>query len=161
MSTPRHVTIAMLVITLASLTAVACSQGYHEPVNLGVLPPQPPQPLWLGAVHPTTGDTALGEVAAVTSSSTPSWSHVLVSIKGAQPFTTYAWRLHSGTCSASGPIVGPDDRYTPLVPFADGTAASETTIPVVLAPTQPYSVVVMNPSGNGASACADLTYGSM
>lgn len=150
--------------TVLVAVSVACApRNYDNGGRLGVLPPQPPKPLWLGAFRASPADTSLRGAVAVTLSSTPGWSHVLISVSGARPSASYIWRVHSGHCAESGPAIGPDDRYQPLVPFADGTAKGESTIPMMLTPSAPYSATVTEQSGAtlAAGACAELDYGSM
>ncbi|HEV2644545.1 MAG TPA: hypothetical protein VGT98_17665, partial [Candidatus Elarobacter sp.] len=92
------------VTILAAIVALAACRPYSALDNqLGVLPVPPPQPLWLGAMQPPV-DSALRGSVAVTQSATPRWSHVLVSIAGARPATTYTWALHSGRCADNGAI---------------------------------------------------------
>lgn len=150
-------------VIVALSIATACAPRSYRGSQLGVLPPQPPKPLWLGAFRAGIADSSLRGAAAVTPSSTPGWSHILISISGARPSATYNWRLHSGGCGASGPVVGPDDRYTPLLSFADGTAKAESIVPTLLTASTPYSVTVMSQSDAAStpSACADLVYGLM
>ncbi|MGI8508306.1 MAG: hypothetical protein ACR2MQ_03180 [Gemmatimonadaceae bacterium] len=153
-----------LPLLAAALIAVAsCAQHSYRGQQLGVLPPQPPKPLWLGAFRAGAAGSSLRGAAAVTLSSTPSWSHVLVSISGAHPAATYTWRLHSGRCGDNGPTVGSDDRYEPLIPFADGTAKAESLVQSILTLSASYSVTVTGqPDASAAPvACAELVYGSM
>ena len=159
-----------ILIALAGAACTACAHGgsYDFPNTLGVLPPQKPTPLWLGSVRGT--GTARG-AASVTPSQTPGWDHVLISINDAPAGGTYAWSLHSGSCSGQGSIVGPSDRYADFITRADGSGDAEAVIPVSLSPSASYSVVatpVTYGSGPSAasttsagSACADLTLGSM
>lgn len=152
------------VAALATLgSVIACTPSYSGNRHLGVLPPQPPAALWLGAFRAAPVDSALRGAAAVTASSTPHWSHVLLSLSGARPATAYTWRLHSGRCTDAGPAIGPDSRYEPLVPFADGTAKVDTFVPGLLDPHETYSVTVSRQSAATSSTdgCADLVYGTM
>jgi hypothetical protein len=136
-----------------TLTIFGCAP-YAANEHLGVLPPAPPKPLWLGSTQPPV-DSALRGAAAVTPSATPNWSHVIVSLAGARPSATYSWTVNSGRCSDNGAVVGTADRYAPLVAFADGTATSEAVIPVMLTPSSPYSVHF------APGVCAELVYGTM
>lgn len=116
----------------------------------------------MGAIRPAA-DSVMHGAAAVSIASTPHWSHLMVSIEGARPAAEYSWRLRSGRCSEAGAVIGPEDRYTPLIAFADGTATSQTAIPETLTPSTAYSVTIANTGSTGApvAACADLAYGSM
>lgn len=97
--------------------------------------------------------------AAITTTPTPDYSHVLVSIWGGTPGQSYDWTLHSGSCTSVGAAI-PVNGY-PLATYADGTAKAEGYVPQKLTPNASYSVVIG--SGNAATppACADLSYGSM
>lgn len=151
-------------VILSLLTvASACAPRYSRDRMLGVLPPQPPQPLWLGDFRPSGADSALRGAVAVTRSSTPGWSHILISIRGGTPGASYSWRIRSGHCTDSGPTIGPENRYDPLIPFADGTAKAEAVIPDMLSPSAPYSVTVsgQNSANLAPSGCAELVYGAM
>lgn len=153
-----------LPLLAATLIAVgACAPHNYRGRQLGVLPPQPPKPLWLGAFRAGPADSSLRGAVAVTVSSTPGWSHILLSISGARPTATYTWRLHSGRCGDNGPTIGSDNRYEPLIPFADGTAKAESLVQSILTPSAPYSVTVTGqPDASAApAACAELVYGSM
>ncbi|MGI9089947.1 MAG: hypothetical protein ACR2GG_02450 [Gemmatimonadaceae bacterium] len=155
--------LAVACATLLVVATAACAPRNYRGSQLGVLPPQPPKPLWLGAFRAAPADSSLRGAVAVTLSSTPGWSHVLLSLSGARPAASYTWRLHSGRCSDNGPVIGPDERYDPLLPFADGTAKAESTVPGILTPSAPYSVTVTSQSEASPStvACAELDYGSM
>lgn len=147
--------------TIATLTLLAaCATGYPGPSGLGVLPPAPPRPLWMGAVRPEPSAPAspLRGAAAVTTTLTPGYSHVLVSITGGTPGHSYDWTLHRGNCTSVADAV-PVNGY-PLVTYADGTAKAEGYVAQRLSSATPYSVVI---AGNGGAtpACADLAYGGM
>lgn len=158
-SRPRRIPFAALVaIAGASIAATACAPRYPGPSGLGVLPPQPPSPLWMGAVRPEA-DASMRGAAAITTTPTPDYSHVLVSISGGTPGQSYGWTLHSGSCGSVGPAL-PVNGY-PLVTYADGTAKAEGYVPARLSPTAPYSVVIGTADAATPPACADLAYGSM
>lgn len=153
----QYLSVRLLALVILCGTA-ACSYntGYSRSGlnTLGVLPSTPVAPLWLGALTPNTAGTPLRGAAAITPSATPKWSHVLVSIQGGTPGTAYAWHLRAAPCGTPGDDIGPADRFPPIVPGPDGTAAAETSIPTILSATTAYSVVV-------DSTCAPLAFGSM
>lgn len=143
---------------LLALTVAACASGYDSQVNrLGVLPPPEPAPLWLGVLR-SAGDPALNGAIAATPSATPHWTHLLLSIKGGVPGAAYTWRLQSGTCGNAGGQIGPADRFVTIVPGADGTAATETTIPGTLSPDGSYAVTVSGGTNAANTACGELAY---
>lgn len=148
------------VLALASSIALAtgCATGYPGPNGLGVLPPRPPSPLWLGTVRPEA-TPAMHGAAAVTVTPTPNYSHVLVSISGGDPGRAYGWTLHSGSCGSEGAVI-PVNAY-PLVVYADGTAKAEGYVPEKLNPGTPYSVVIGAADAATPPACADLALSSM
>lgn len=146
----------MLVATAALVSS--CTVGYPDVNQLGVLPPTPPSPLWMGAVRPEAAPAMRGAVA-ITGMPTPNYSHVLVSISGATPGHSYDWTLHSGSCGNVGAAI-PVNGY-PLVAFADGTAKAEGYAPAKLSPGTPYAVVIGGDNSAAPPACADLSYGSM
>lgn len=154
---------ATLLVVATTVATTACAPRNYRGSQLGVLPPQPPKPLWLGDFRAAPADSSLRGAVAVTLSSTPGWSHILLSMSGARPSASYVWRLHSGRCADNGPVIGPDERYQPLLPFADGTAKAESTVPGALTPSMPYSVTVTGQPGASsiAATCAELDYGSM
>ncbi len=157
MFTSASLSRATLWACLISVPLVGCA---YTGVNrgLGVLPPQPPIPLWMGPVH----DGAIAGAAAVVPYATPGWVHVMVSIEGAQPGATYNWSLDSGPCSnGAANRVSTSDRYTALTPFSDGHASAEALVPARLASTGQYSVTVSSPGSTTPAACADLAYGGM
>lgn len=149
---------------VACTSLVSCAPGaYDSPNNLGVLPAQPPVPLWLGAMHGTSNAAVTGASAA-TPSRTPGWTHVLISVNGAPNGDIYAWSLRSGSCAEQGSIVGPTERYGGFLIRADGSGAAETEIPAMLSPSASYAVTATPASTGtaaGAAACADLARGSM
>lgn len=149
-------TSAVALSALFALLVTACAHGYEASNQPGVYAPRGMEPLWLGSIQPVANAELRG-AAAVAPSSVPHWAHVLVSIKGATPASTYSWRLHSGRCTDNGPTIGPDDRYAPLIAFDDGTAAAESLLPTTLSASTLYSVTISGP----AAGCADLAYGSM
>ncbi|MEO6778863.1 MAG: hypothetical protein ABI194_05355 [Gemmatimonadaceae bacterium] len=148
------------------IACAACATGgYDAPNTLGVLPPQPPAPLWLGAVRggtATIGGAPISGAAAVTPSPTPGWTHVLLSLSDVTAGGIYSWSLRSGTCAAQGAVLGPADRYANFSIRADGSGAADAVVPAVLSPSAPYAVVA-SPVTQGASTsgCADLARGSM
>lgn len=149
---------------LAAVAALAllaaCATGYPGPSGLGVFPPAPPRPLWMGAVRPepSAPATPLRGAAAVTTTATPGYSHVLVSITGGTPGHSYDWTLHRGNCTSVADAV-PVSGY-PLIAYADGTAKAEGYVTQPLSSSTPYSVVI-GESGGATPACADLAYGAM
>lgn len=150
--------IALVCATLVCAALAACAPGSQQFNRLGVLPPQPPRPLWMGAVRPEADPTMRG-AAAITTTPIPDYSHVLVSISGGTPGRSYAWTLHSGSCGSPGtaiPVNGP-----PLVTYPDGTAKADGYVPQKLTPNTPYSVVIGSGDAATPPACADLSYGSM
>jgi len=150
--------IPCLTLVAAAAVIAACTPGYADVNHLGVLPPTPPIPLWMGAVRPEAAPAIRGAVA-VTGMTTPNYSHVLVSISGAAPGQSYDWTLHSGSCGNVGAAI-PVNGY-PLVAFADGTAKAEGYAPTRLSPGTAYSVVIGGAGSAPPPACADLAYGSM
>lgn len=144
--------------TLAAALLAACAPQYPGPNMLGVLPAQKPQPLWMGAVRPE-GDATMRGAAAITATPTANYSHVLVSISGGTPGSTYDWTLHSGSCGSVGAAIPVNG--SPLVTYADGTAKAEGYASEKLAPSTPYAVVIGTGSAAAVPACADLAYGSM
>jgi len=148
---------ASLSFALAAVLITACATGY-APKQLGVLPPTPPSPLWMGPVRPVAVPAMRG-AAAVTVSQTPNYSHVLVSISGGVPGQSYDWTLHSGSCGSVGAAL-PVNGY-PLIAYADGTAKADGYAPERLSPGTPYSVVIGAANAATPPACADLAYGSM
>lgn len=149
-----------ILLSLAGVAfgVVACASPYRTSNTLGVLPPQPPRPLWMGAVRPESNPGMRG-AAAITVTRTPGYSHVLVSIAGGTPGRSYDWTLHSGSCGSAGATI-PVAGY-PLVTYPDGTAKAEGSISEKLTPNTPYSVVIGSADGAAAPACADLAYGYM
>jgi len=146
-------------LALVSLACVVgCATSYRTSNTLGVLPPQPPQPLWMGAIHPESNPAMRG-AAAITATRTPGYSHVLVSIWGGTPGHSYPWTLHSGSCGSVGATI-PVAGY-PLATYADGTAKAEGSVSEKLTPNAPYSVVIGAADASTPPACADLAYGSM
>jgi len=148
----------LALVTLAAVTLSACAPRYQQINTLGVLPPQPPRPLWMGAVRPETNASMRG-AAAITTTPTPNYSHLLVSISGGIPGRSYGWTLHSGSCGNTGAAI-PTNGYA-LITYADGTARAEGYVPEKLSPNAPYSVVIGPADAATPPACADLAYGSM
>lgn len=143
---------------LAAALSNACAPQYPGPNTLGVLPPTPPSPLWMGAVRPEA-DKGMRGAAAVTGTPGASYSHVLVSISGGTPGQEYPWTLHSGSCGSVGAAL-PVNGF-PLVTYADGTAKADGYLSQKLAPNTPYSVVIGAADAATPPACADLSFGSM
>ena len=160
---PRFV--AAMLVSVTCIMCMSCApSSYDSPTNLGVLPAQPPVPLWLGAMH-GTGNAAVTGASAVTPSQTPGWAHVLISVNGAASGGIYTWSLRSGSCGAQGGVIGPTERYGDFPIRADGSGAAEAEIPATLSPSTPYAVTA-TPASTGSTtaatgACADLTRGSM
>jgi hypothetical protein len=168
-------------LVAAAFVAVLCmacasSGDYDTPNTLGVLPPPPPTPLWLGPVRgagsATVNDTPINGAAAVTPSQTPGWAHVLLSIGNTQAGGLYTWSLHSGSCGAQGEVVGPTNRYPEIAIGADGFGSAEAAVPATLSSSASYAIVATpvtpstssnatTSSATAPSACADLTRGSM
>ena len=150
----------LVLISLAGVvaSAAACATPYRTSTKLGVLPPQPPRPLWMGPVRAESSPGMRG-AAAITATNTPGYSHVLVSIAGGTPGRAYDWTLHSGSCGSAGATI-PVAGY-PLVTYPDGTARAEGSISEKLTPNTPYSVVIGSADAAAAPACADLAYGYM
>lgn len=146
----------LAIVAMLPLLA-ACATGYPGPSGLGVLPPAPPRPLWMGAVRPEAPASPLRGAAAVTATLTPGYSHVLVSITGGTPGRSYDWTLHRGNCGSVADAI-PVNGY-PLIAYADGTAKAEGYVAQRLSSATPYSVVIAD--GGATPACADLAYGSM
>ena len=149
------------------LLCAACASGggYDATNTLGVLPPQRPTPLWLGAIHgngPTPAGNMLAGAAAVTPAATPGWTHILISLNNVPVGGTYSWSLRSGSCGSQGGILGPTDRYADFSIRADGSGSAEAVVPVVLSPSSPYAVVASPIARNSdVSGCADLSRESM
>jgi hypothetical protein len=153
----------------AALASVACAScttvTYDSPNTLGVLPQQPPAPLWLGAMHGSANGATPAGAAALTPSRTPGWVHALVSLSDVPVGGVYAWSIRSGNCGAQGSVVGPAERYGQFPIRADGSGAAEAEIPATMSPSASYAVVAapVAPGASGAtgSVCADLARGSM
>ena len=149
---------------LAALSVASCAPRAYDSFNtLGVLPPQPPTPIWIGAVRGSSA-AALTGAAAVTPSQTPGWAHVLISVANVSTSgSMYAWSLRSGDCSSQGSVIGPADRYADFVIRADGSGGAEAVVPLSLKSAGgPYTIVatpVM--AGSGPGACADLARSTM
>ena len=127
---------------------------------LGVLPAPAPRPLWIGEIAGTPTVRPEASVA-VAPSETPGWTHILVSIRNAQPGARYDWTVRSSACGdASGSMLGTADRYQPLIARADGSAAAEATVPVPTsrATSARYSVSLSGGASGDAGTCADLAY---
>lgn len=148
--------------SVAAAIALGACAHYRDPqINtLGVLPPQPPPPLWLGALQSRT-DTTLRGAVAVTPSATPDWSHILLSVRGARPGVAYVWHLRSGACDSGSSPIGPPNRFVPVVAGSDGTGATETSVPLELSSGQTYSVSVRGNGATSDTACATLAYTRM
>jgi hypothetical protein len=144
---------------LSAVLTTACTTPYSFSNQLGVLPPTPPRPLWMGPVRPEAATAMRGAAAVTLTTTAPSYSHILVSISGGVPGQSYDWTLHSGSCGSLGAAI-PVNGY-PLVTYADGTAKAEGYAPQKLAPGTPYSVVIGSAATSTPPACADLVYGSM
>jgi hypothetical protein len=161
----RRFRAAALVAASCVSYAACASTSYDAPNTLGVLPPQKPAPLWLGAVRGTDGAVNAG-AAAVTPSQIPGWTHVLISLEDRAAGGIYTWSLRSGSCAAQGAVVGPADRYGEFAIHADGSGAADALVPATLSPSDSYAVVA-TPAAPGAnapgaaSACADLSRGFM
>jgi hypothetical protein len=156
-----------IIAALASASCLACATTtYDSPNTLGVLPRQPPTPLWLGAMHGSGNVAPVAGAAALTPSRTPGWTHALVSVNDAPVGGIYTWSVRSGNCGAQGSVVGPTERYGQFPIRADGYGAAEAEIPATMSPSGSYAVVATPavPGATGGAAttvCADLTRGSM
>ena len=150
-------------VVCAACAACAPHDAYDFPNTLGVLPPQKPVPLWLGAIRGSSQSGA----ASVTPSRVPGWENVMISIGDSQAGAMYDWSLRSGGCGSQGSVVGPADRYGTFTVRADGSGFAEATVPATLSPSASYAVVATPVSSNAAAAgtatgaCANLSLQSM
>ena len=114
-------------------------------------------PMWQGEIRPESG-TSVGGTVMVMPGAASGQTTATVTLSGAPANGTHPWHLHSGTCAAKGPIVGPPAAYTPLTVDANGAARLEATLPFATPTTGSYSVNVhMSPTQMGmVVGCADL-----
>ncbi|MEO7217373.1 MAG: hypothetical protein ABI026_04200 [Gemmatimonadaceae bacterium] len=161
---PLYNVIARSFIAAAVVGACAAcaSASYDTPNTLGVMPLQPPTPIWLGAIAAAGGSSAVDGAAAVTPSQMPGWTHIMLSLDNSTAGAVYTWSLRSGNCGGQGNIIGPSDRYARFNIHADGTGAVETVIPTTLSQSESYAVIAtpVSPS-TGSAACANLTRTTM
>jgi hypothetical protein len=166
----RHLVSGIFVAAVAAVAGCA-SSTYDKSNSLGVMPLQPPAPLWLGAVSGLggSGSGSVNGAAAATPSQVPGWTHVMLSLDNSAAGAVYTWSLRSGNCGGEGSVIGPSDRYTRFDIHADGTGAVEAFIPANLSQSQTYAVIATPVSPGTASptassapvACANLTRTSM
>lgn len=114
-------------------------------------------PMWQGEIRPEGGTSVTG-TAMVMPAAASGQTAATVTLSGAPANGTHPWHLHSGTCAAKGPIVGPPAAYTPLTVDANGAARLEATLPFATPATGSYSVNIhMSPTQMGMIVgCADL-----
>lgn len=83
---------------------------------------------------------------------------VSVSLEGDTPGATRPWHIHSGSCAASGGVVGGGRAYTPLTIDAKGHATAKATIAVALPDTGKFYVNIHDAAAAMGIivACGDL-----
>ena len=84
---------------------------------------------------------------------------VQVTLTGDTPGATRPWHIHTGSCAASGGVVGGGRAYTPMVIDAKGNGSAKATLPIALADTATYYVNIHDAAAAMGIivACGDLT----
>ncbi len=85
-------------------------------------------------------------------------SDVQVTITGDTPGATRPWHIHTGSCAASGGVVGGGRAYTPMTIDAKGNGSAKATLTVPLADTATYYVNIHDAAAamGVIVACGDL-----
>jgi hypothetical protein len=83
---------------------------------------------------------------------------ISISLEGDTPGATRPWHVHSGSCAASGGVVGGGRAYMPLTIDAKGKATGKATIAVALPDTGAFYVNIHDAAAamNVIVACGDL-----
>lgn len=83
---------------------------------------------------------------------------VQVTLSGDTPGATRPWHIHTGSCAASGGVVGGGRAYAPMVIDAKGNGSAKATLTVVLADTAAYYVNIHDAAAAMGIivACGDL-----
>jgi hypothetical protein len=90
---------------------------------------------------PVGGSGIAGTISAV--SQGRNTTEIGVGIDGGQPSTTYAWRIHNGTCAAPGAVVGGVGSYPPFTTTTEGTGSVVGAfLNVLLLRGTPYAAAV-------------------
>ncbi|MGH7482161.1 MAG: hypothetical protein ACRELV_08390 [Longimicrobiales bacterium] len=138
--------LAMTTLDLAMLlTVAACGIGEG-----------PASPVVLEGELRTIGNAVLitGSAAAV---SRGDRTQATIAIHGADPESTYVWRLRVDRCSAPGTVVGGLAAYPPLLTDEAGEAAAEATLTEPLRRGHEYHAIVLTAAPPQTPvACGDL-----
>lgn len=156
---------SLLALSGAALTA-ACASSSSTPAGQPATT-QAPAPasgtqttgagtMWQGEIRPEGGTNVSGTVMIMPNAA--GQTTATITLAGAPANGTHPWHVHTGTCAAKGPIVGPPSAYTPLTADATGAARLEATLPFAAPGSGSYSVNVhMSPTQMGMIVgCADL-----
>jgi hypothetical protein len=83
---------------------------------------------------------------------------VQVTLAGDTPGATRPWHIHTGSCTASGGVVGGGRVYPPMIIDAKGNGAAKATLPVALADTATFYVNIHDAAAAMGIivACGDL-----
>lgn len=83
---------------------------------------------------------------------------ISVSLEGDTPGATRPWHIHSGSCAASGGVVGGGRAYMPLTIDAKGHASGRATLALALPDTGSFYVNIHDAAAAMAIivACGDL-----
>ena len=114
---------------------------------------------WKATLH-SSNDSKIEGSAEVKANGTDS-TMMSVKIKNATAGTTYAWHMHSGTCSAGGPVVGDAAAYPKVTADSTGVGRSEGTIKVAPPASGDHSIHVHAPSPDSAKAGLEVACGDL
>jgi hypothetical protein len=118
-------------------------------------------PTWRAKIEPKNGGGLSGE--AMVEQVGRDSSKTTVELNGAPANASLGWHIHTGPCTAAGPVVGTKSAYPALKVDKDGHAKASVNLAVTPLANGVYSISVhKSPSDLTTIACGDLqSEGSM
>lgn len=123
-------------------------------------------PTWTTTLTPTDGSTLAGSATVAPASASPTAAGqrpapptrylATISITGAKPRATLAWRVQEGKCGSAGTVVGAETDYPAITSDDRGGGTARATVSAELVEQKAYSVVLQGAGAPTASACGDL-----